>query len=134
MHHRRRRIAANTEALVCLFRSWQRWRFTPFRESIESSSIPLPKSKHPDAESQIDALMCAVNMIADRVPFRAACYQKGLAAQYMLRRRGIDATLHYGVRPTEAELLAHVWISVEAKVVMGGSTMEGFAEVARFPQ
>jgi hypothetical protein len=45
-----------------------------------------------------------VDAIADRMPFRVVCLQRGFAYQWMLRRRGEDAILHYGIKlPDQGE-------------------------------
>ena len=38
----------------------------------------------------------AVSACACRVPWRAVCFQRGLAAHWMLRRRGVPSVLYYG--------------------------------------
>lgn len=70
-----------------------------------------------------------------RMPFRALCLQQGIAFQWMLRRRGINAVLHYGIFLPEGggDMLAHVWVSVDGKVLLGHREREGYAEVARYP-
>jgi hypothetical protein len=76
-----------------------------------------------------------VDAIADRVPFRAVCLKRGVALQWMLRRRGIDAVLHYGIqlkKPGE-EIAAHVWVSVGGEVLLGAPQHERYAEAARYP-
>jgi hypothetical protein len=76
-----------------------------------------------------------VDAIADRLPFRAVCLQRGLALHWMLRRRGVDALLHYGIQlqGEGEELAAHVWVSVAGEIILGAPQHELFTEVARFP-
>lgn len=78
----------------------------------------------------------SVDRAARRSPFRAKCFEQGLAAQIMLRRRGIDATLFYGVglRPDDAQRLrAHVWIETERFPVIGAPEPGAFALLATWP-
>ena len=76
----------------------------------------------------------AVEAAARNVPWRAMCIQKGLALQWMLRRRGIDARLHYGIARDEVgELQAHVWVAAGNSVVIGGAEAPRFKCVATFP-
>jgi hypothetical protein len=76
----------------------------------------------------------AVEAWARRVPWRAVCFQQGLALHWMLGRRGIASVLHYGVaREAEGVLKAHVWVSVAGRPVIGGEEAAGFACVATFP-
>lgn len=75
-----------------------------------------------------------VDALAERAPFRAVCLQRGLALQWMLRRRGVDAMLHYGVKLSDGEgPSAHVWVSVGEDVVSGAPQHLGYTEVARYP-
>lgn len=77
-----------------------------------------------------------IDAIANRAPFRAVCLQRGLALQWMLRRRGIDAVLHYGVqlKPDGQEIAAHVWVSVDGDVLLGAPQHLHYTEVARYPR
>ncbi|GAA4010368.1 lasso peptide biosynthesis B2 protein [Sphingomonas humi] len=76
-----------------------------------------------------------VDALANRAPFRAVCLQRGLALQWMLRRRGVDAVLHYGVQldKSQPDLSAHVWVSAAGQVLIGAPQHEEFTEVARYP-
>jgi hypothetical protein len=77
----------------------------------------------------------AVGAWADHVPWRAVCFQRGLALHLMLRRRGIPSLLHYGVAQTaEKGLSAHVWISAEELLVMGGKEAANYTCLATFPR
>lgn len=66
------------------------------------------------------------------MPFRALCFEQGLTLQRMLRSRGRDACLHYGISPGEP-LEAHVWVSLDGVIVCGGEEAKRFAEVGRWP-
>jgi hypothetical protein len=69
-----------------------------------------------------------------RLPWRTVCIEKGLAAQRLLRQGGADARLHYGARHSDTgKLEAHVWVSVEDTVVIGGEEADGFAELGVYP-
>lgn len=51
----------------------------------------------------------------------------------MLRRRGVDAVLHYGIAREEAgELQAHVWVAAGDAIVVGGAEAPNFKCVAKF--
>ncbi|UVO55781.1 lasso peptide biosynthesis B2 protein [Sphingomonas sp. SUN039] len=69
-----------------------------------------------------------------RVPWRAVCFQQGLAAQLMLRRRGRAATLYYGARHDEnGKLVAHVWVRSGNADVIGCEDVEAYGLLAAFP-
>ncbi|MCW3834783.1 lasso peptide biosynthesis B2 protein [Sphingomonas canadensis] len=68
----------------------------------------------------------AVTRAATHVPFRAVCLPQAIAAQAMLRRRGIGAGLHLGARKgTEKPLEAHAWLDA------AGVEVTGYPENAR---
>lgn len=76
----------------------------------------------------------AIEAVAARVPWRAVCIQKGVAAQFMLRRRKLPAALHYGISTKAPGLEAHVWVTSGSHAVIGGETANRFACVAVFPE
>lgn len=76
----------------------------------------------------------AVTACARRMPWRAKCFEQGLAAQWMLGRRRIFSTLHYGIaKAPDRGLIAHVWLRSGALDVVGCENKDDFSELARFP-
>ena len=76
----------------------------------------------------------AVQSWADRVPWKAVCFQRGLALHWMLRRRSIQSVMHYGVsQRAEGGLSAHVWLTLREQVILGGDVAEDYACLATFP-
>lgn len=104
--------------------------FLSFRRAIRLGSAPLGART-----GSVDDVVWAVEAAAKRLAWRTLCFEKGLAVQRLLRRRGFPAVLHYGARhnPQNGALEAHVWVSVDGAVVIGGDNMAGFAEVAAYP-
>ncbi len=74
----------------------------------------------------------AVGAAARRARFRAVCIERGLAAQAMSRRRGVETTFHYGVAKRDGDLAAHVWVTWQGQDVVGGSEAPDFREMAIF--
>jgi hypothetical protein len=69
-----------------------------------------------------------------RVPWRANCFEQGLAAQLMLRRRGIPSVLYYGAAlDNQRRLSAHVWVCDQEMDVVGGKFASRYAVLATFP-
>ena len=76
----------------------------------------------------------AVAGCARRVPWRAKCFEQGLAAQWMLGRRRVPSVLHYGIAKRGDEgLVAHVWLRSGGLDVVGCEDKDDFTELARFP-
>jgi hypothetical protein len=62
----------------------------------------------------------AVAAAARHVPFRTTCLVESLAADAMLRRRGVASEIRFGVRPPDGgTLAAHAWVEHNGAVVFG---------------
>jgi hypothetical protein len=109
-------------------------RLLPFRRLAAAASRGAASPGPASDEARMRKLRWAVEAWGRRVPWRAVCFQRGLAFHVMLRRRGIDSRLHYGVSPAgETGLSAHVWVSVGGRTWLGGEEAPRFALLATFP-
>lgn len=96
--------------------------------------MPAVRTAESQSLGAIAQVRWAVRKCARHVPWRAKCFEQALAAQLMLRRRGVETALHYGVRRRPADgLEAHVWLRAGALDVVGCENADEFTEVARFP-
>jgi hypothetical protein len=124
------------EALISLVIASLAIKLLPFRRIAGLMHVSGPERLLDEQSCDRLVAQCrwAVRAWADRVPWRAVCFQRGLALHAMLRRRGIPSVLHYGVAQSpEKGLHAHVWIGVGDRLVLGGDEAAGFACVASFP-
>lgn len=76
----------------------------------------------------------AVSAVGRHSPIPFVCFPQALAARAMLRRRGIPATLHYGVAMDEGKVRAHVWLSAIGVEVVGYVNKSDFKLIATFPE
>lgn len=135
---RLRRLASRdglvlAEALGALAAASLAIRLLPFRRVAAAAAGRRVEGAAGD-EQAIGRVRWAVEAWGRRVPWRAVCFQKGLAVHWMLRRRGIASLLHYGVGRVESDrLAAHVWVSVSGRDVIGGEEAARFACLATFP-
>src|ERR1700684_23776 len=107
--------------------------FLPFRRVAAAASLP-GRTAAPRDLAAARKIAWAVNAWGRRVPWRAVCFQRGLAVHRMLRRRGFSFVLQYRVAPPEADALkAHVWICLDGRPVIGGEEAPGFTCLATFP-
>jgi hypothetical protein len=83
----------------------------------------------PDRAAQVG---CAIARAARHVPFRAVCLQQAFAALLMLRRRGLAATVHFGLLRDGSELKAHAWSRSGEIPVTGVAAARGFTPIAAF--
>jgi len=74
----------------------------------------------------------AVLAWANRLPWRALCFEQGLAAFALLRRRRLAATLYYGAATIDGELKAHVWVTSGETELVGGESKDNYGVLARF--
>lgn len=80
------------------------------------------------------AVASAVQGAAHRLPIRMTCLRQALAAAWMLKRRGIRPTLHYGVTKDAVRgYQAHAWVTASALPVIGERGAEAFSLLATFP-
>lgn len=105
-------------------------------QSFETVMAALPVRSAPgEAITSDDAaqLSRAFKAWERRLPFRTKCFEQGLAAMAILRRRGHAATLFYGARGAGDALEAHVWVTSGDVPVVGGEDASEFRELARYP-
>ena len=125
-----------TEAMVCLCVASLAIAMLPFRHLGFLAARPLRRPTPPQ-NSRLEAvrhIRWAILTTARYVPWRALCFQQGIAAQLMLRRRGIPSVLYYGAAQDElAGLFAHVWVRDLDVNVVGGEIAHRFAILTTFP-
>jgi hypothetical protein len=75
----------------------------------------------------------AIEAVARHSPIAFVCFPQTLAGYTMLRRRGVQSTMVYGVaRSPASRLTAHTWLMVGDKVVLGGEGSAQFTPVERW--
>ncbi len=107
----------------------------PFRRIV--SALTRKGSGRVDgtrSSKEIARALWAVEACARRLPWKIVCFQKGLALQMLLHRRGIATALHYGVaQDQERGLSAHVWVTYEGEAIIGGDRAAEYTCLATFP-
>ena len=101
-------------------------RWLPFTRVLRLADVKGPASQSGSLATMRRARW-AVGRLADLAPWRAVCFQRGLALHWMLRRRGLPSLLHYGVGRDGDRVTAHVWVSLDGQILIGGE------EAARHP-
>jgi len=86
------------------------------------------------ASEEIARVRWAVEAVSRRLPWKTVCFQKGLAVHTMLRSRGVETILHYGIRQEAGrDLAAHVWVTAGGTAIIGGEEAKGFTCLATYP-
>jgi hypothetical protein len=108
----------------------------PFHDIGLLATRPIRRSKLSGQArpNKVRRIRWAIMASAARVPWRALCFQQGLAAHLMLRRRGIPSVLYYGAAQNDRTgLCAHVWVRDGEVDVIGSEIAHRFAILATFP-
>jgi hypothetical protein len=105
----------------------------PFRRVIRTAAWRGAAKPRGDTAIASDQATTAIDRAARRLPLRLVCIQRSLALQWMLRRRGHSAQLHYGVHSKEDRISAHVWVSLAGRILVGEADAGNYACVATIP-
>jgi hypothetical protein len=106
-------------------------RLAPFRMLADRLGRGRTGGRQADVET-VYWLRRAVLAWARRLPWRTLCFEQGLTAFVLLRRRGFKATLHFGAATVDGELQAHVWVTSGRTEVVGCENKEDFGLLKRF--
>jgi len=137
------RRALLPEAVLCLLAARLGLIFIPFPRLARRLGSFVPPTDARVAQAQrataldnarlAEAVGWAVTRAARYVPFKAVCLPQAMAAQAMLRRRGIKSVMHFGAaKGVDKPLDAHAWLDAAGIEVTGYPVAEGFAEIACF--
>ena len=98
----------------------------PFKQLVArlQALADLLRSKQKADKRYCRRLAWGVNAIGKRVLGSRPCLTQALVVQFMLWRRGIDTELRIGVDKSEGELIAHAWVMLDGKVLIGGELSE----------
>jgi hypothetical protein len=124
------------EATLCLATAGLAIAVLPFRHVGRLAALAFRRPEPPQQQRLTDVcrIRWALLVCSRRVPWRAMCFEQGLAAQFMLRRRGVPSVLYYGAASDDVGgLSAHVWVRDGCIDVIGGEIASRFALLATFP-
>jgi len=100
------------------------------RAQIESSS----ESNENDV-ARAKKIGWAVETMSRYTFWESKCLAQAIAAQWMLKRRGISSTLYLGAAKNETrEMSAHAWVRSGAHILTGSPEHERYAVIALFSE
>jgi hypothetical protein len=100
----------------------------------QTTASPLPETT-PDESTLNKTLRVrwAVEAVTRNSAARFVCFPQTLAGYTMLRRRAVPSTMVYGVTRSDlGELIAHTWLTVGDRIVLGGEGSGAFSPVDRW--
>jgi hypothetical protein len=123
------------EALITLVIARLAVRFVSTQRLLAWAARP-PRYQQRFANPDLPALVAeAVDRVGSRRWVNAVCLPRALAAQAMLRRRGIASRLCLGAARDGKSLAAHAWVEIGRDVIIGeidGETGQAFTRIAQF--
>ncbi|MDB6129472.1 MAG: hypothetical protein JWM04_579 [Verrucomicrobiales bacterium] len=124
------------EALVYLLWVKVMLTVTPFRrvaEKLKKSRLE-PKSVFAVAEIRVaENVTWAIETVARHVRLGLVCLPQGIAAKWMLERRGLPTKLYIGVKNgVENKVAAHAWLTAGEMILTGKKEMAGHQVIAVF--
>lgn len=130
----RRRLLV--EALIALLIARLAMFFLPFRRIAAWLGTPGAESSSTATAEQIltaEAVGRAVGIVGPRVPWDGRCLAQALAATWMLRRRGLEGTVSFGVCKSKSSgFEAHAWLRLGPCMVTGGPDHERYKVFTTF--
>ena len=100
----------------------------------QTTAEPLPETT-PGVPTLAQALRVrwAVEAVTRNSTARFVCFPQTLAGYTMLRRRHVPSTMVYGVTRSDlGELIAHTWLTVGDRIVLGGEGSSAFTPIDRW--
>jgi hypothetical protein len=107
----------------------------PFRQlaRVFTRRVPREQSTSAAQARAIASVRRAVTASASRLPGQTVCFPRAIAAQAMLRRRGVSSTLYYGAKTAlDRRLRAHVWLRAGSEGVVGQEIASQYAVLASY--
>ncbi|HJQ40930.1 MAG TPA: lasso peptide biosynthesis B2 protein [Thermoanaerobaculia bacterium] len=120
-------ILLGLEALVRLALARLMLVFLPLERVLERPA--RPRTRGAGGTPALLDVRRAIAAAARRAPWRCRCLEQSIAAQGMLRARGIPATLYLGVEKHGDALRAHAWVRSGDVFVTGGDDSSRFEVV-----
>lgn len=91
------------------------WKQRPLQ--VAPSTVPLAESE------ERYRIAWAVQVVARWSPIEFVCFPQCLAAIALLRKKGIESRLFYGVTRVEDKLVTHTWLESAGEILIGGGPL-----------
>jgi hypothetical protein len=117
-------VTARLALRLVSFQTLEGWFGRPSRDSVHGA----------ERTAICRRVQWAIAEASDLLPGETVCFPRAMAAQMMLRRRGIQTTLYYGAAklPTR-KLKAHVWLQDGTVGIVGFENAAEYHILAKYP-
>lgn len=119
------------EAAVTLFLARVAVRVIPAAQVFAWANRPARRIRR-FAADEIDWVLWAIDAAAAKSRSETLCLPRALAAQSMLRRRGITSRVCLGVAREQGNLAAHAWVEVGKDRIVASPGAGAFTRLAEF--
>ncbi|MEM7134232.1 MAG: lasso peptide biosynthesis B2 protein [Chloroflexota bacterium] len=75
---------------------------------------------------QIERIGVILRWLSRYLPWRSMCFEQALAGMLMLKRRGLDGTIYFGVQKGPEQMKAHAWLRCGNQIITGAAGRERF--------
>lgn len=109
--------------------------FRRFAHRLGEAQTETPRAIAPAQRAIAVDVSWAVQAVARHIRAGFVCLPQAMAAQAMLRRRGVATTLYLGVAPDRADratITAHAWLRAGDKIVTGETEAARHKALASF--
>ena len=120
------------EAAVALMLARLAVRLLPTERIVAWASQPPRRPDRFAAAVAAEPISRMVDRVGARPWMQAACLPRALAAQAMLRRRGVASRLCLGTARESDKLAAHAWLELGDEVIVGGTEQPRFTRLVSF--
>ncbi|MDH3282231.1 MAG: lasso peptide biosynthesis B2 protein [Gammaproteobacteria bacterium] len=91
-----------------------------------------------EADADIDRTARIVRRVARLPVFRLSvfpriCLRQSLALYWILRKMGLSAEIHFGVRKEDKDMRAHCWVTVRGEPLLETAQLTGFRRLYSYP-
>lgn len=110
--------------------------FTPKRfvlKRIGSQGVESPSDISEENRIIAGSVAKSIRRTTRYSPWRVTCFAKGIAAKYLLKRKGIASTLYLGIAKDGVnKLTAHAWLRCGSVIITGKEEMNRFTTITFF--
>lgn len=120
------------EAAVTLGLSWAAVRVLPAAWILAWARRQPRRIHRFYVTAEVHWISWAIEVVGAKASMKAPCLPRALAAQAMLRRRGIASRLCLGVTREGQKLSAHAWLELGQNIVTGAEAAPRFTRLVEF--